>query len=77
MSELAKSHIDIIDDSSYGAGTSAIIPLIVFATEQDKVIDEDTGEIAPGTTKEVANEVIMLTSRKDRPDFPGAPREAH
>ena len=41
MSELAKSHIDIIDDSAYGAGTSAIIPLYVFATEQDKVIDED------------------------------------
>ena len=40
MSELAKSHIDIIDDSAYGAGTSAIIPLYVFATEQDKVIDE-------------------------------------
>ena len=74
MSELAKSHIDIIDDSSYGAGTSAIIPLIVFATEQDKVIDEDTGEIAPGTTKEVANEVIMLTSRKDVTDTYGIPQ---
>ena len=74
MSELAKSHIDIIDDSAYGAGTSAIIPLYVFATEQDKVIDEETGEIAPGTTKEVANEVIMLTSRKDVTDTYGIPQ---
>jgi len=74
MSELAKSHIDIIDDSSYGAGTSAIIPLYVFATEQDRVIDEDTGEIAPGTTKAVANEVLMLTSRKDVTDTYGVPQ---
>ena len=74
MSELAKSHIEIIDDSSYGAGTSAIIPFYVFATEQDKVINEETGEIAPGTTKAVANEVLMLTSRKDVTDTYGVPQ---
>ncbi|MBP5694072.1 MAG: hypothetical protein J6X03_01250, partial [Bacilli bacterium] len=74
MSELAKSHIEIIDESSYGAGTSAIIPFYVFATEQDKIIDEETGEIAPGTTKSVAGEVIMLTSRKDVTDTYGVPQ---
>lgn len=74
MSELAKSHIEIIDESSYGAGTSTIIPLYVFATEQDKVIDEKTGEIAVGTTKAVANEVVLLTSRKDVTDTYGVPQ---
>lgn len=73
MSELAKSHIEIIDESSYGAGPSAIIPLYVFATEQDKVVDAETGEIAPGTLKSVANEVILLTSRKDVTDTYGIP----
>ena len=74
MSELAKSHIEIIDESSYGAGSSTIIPLYVFATEQDKVINEDTGEIAVGTTKAVANEVVILTSRKDVTDTYGIPQ---
>ena len=74
MSELAKSHIEIIDDSSYGAGNSTIIPLYVFATEQDKIIDETTGEIAVGTTKSVANEVVLLTSRKDVTDTYGIPK---
>lgn len=73
MSELAKSHIEIIDESSYGAGSSPIIPLYVFATEQDKVVDETTGEIAAGTAKSVANEVIILTSRKDVTDTYGVP----
>lgn len=74
MSELAKSHIEIIDESSYGAGTSTIIPLYIIATEQDKVIDESTGEIAAGTTKAVANEVVLLTSRKDVTDTYGIPQ---
>ena len=73
MSDLAKTHIEIIDESSYGAGTSAIIPLYVFATAENKVIDEDTGEIAPGTTKEAANEVVILTSRRDVTDTYGIP----
>lgn len=73
MSDLAKTHIEIIDESSYGAGTSAIIPLYVFATAENKVIDEDTGEIAPGTVKEAANEVVILTSRRDVTDTYGIP----
>ena len=68
MSELAKTHIDIIDESSYGTGVSPIIPLYIFATEQDKIIDEETGEIAPGTSKSVANELLVMTSQKDVTD---------
>lgn len=73
MSELAKSHIEITDESSYGTGVSPIIPLYIFATEQDKVIDESTGEIAPGTSKSVANELLVMTSQKDVTDTYGIP----
>ena len=73
MSELAKTHIDIIDESSYGTGVSPIIPLYIFATEQDKIIDEETGEIAPGTSKSVANELLVMTSQKDVTDTFGVP----
>ena len=73
MSELAKTHIDIIDESSYGAGASPIVPLYIFATEQDKVIDDETGEIAPGTSKSAANELLLMSSRKDVTDTFGVP----
>ncbi len=65
MAELAKTHITISDESAYAAGVDNLIPLFVFATEQDKVIDESTGEIALGTTKTLANEVSIVTSKKD------------
>lgn len=74
MSELAKTHISITDDSAYAAGIDTLIPLYVFATEQDKVIDEATGEIATGTTKALANQVSIVTSRKDVIDKFGAPK---
>ena len=74
MAELAKTHITITDDSAYAAGIDTLIPLYVFATEQDKVIDEATGEIATGTTKALANQVSIVTSRKDVIDKFGAPK---
>lgn len=74
MAELAKTHITITDDSAYAAGIDTLIPLYVFATEQDKVIDETTGEIATGTTKALANQVSIVTSRKDVIDKFGAPK---
>lgn len=63
MVQLAKSFINIIDESAYGAGTGAIIPLYVIATESNKVLDSSTGAIAPGTT--MANELLVMTSQKD------------
>jgi hypothetical protein len=74
MAELAKTHIEIIDESTYGSGTSTVIPLYVFATAENKVIDEDTGEIAPGTTKSTANEVMLLTSQSDVVETYGVPQ---
>ena len=63
MAELAKSYITVTDESAYGAGTSATVPLYIIATEGNKVLDTSTGEIAPGTT--MANELLVMTSQKD------------
>lgn len=65
MAELAKTHITIKDESAYASGIDTLIPLYVFATEQDKVVDESTGEIATGTLKSLANQVSVVTSKKD------------
>ena len=73
MVELAKTHIEINDESSYSTGVSPIIPLYIFATQQDKIIDEETGSIAPGTSKAVANEVLVMTSQKDVTETFGVP----
>ena len=40
MAELAKATIYIQDESAYTSGVDTLIPLFVFATEQDKVVDE-------------------------------------
>lgn len=65
MAELAKTHITITDESAYASGVDTLVPLYVFATEQDKVVDESTGEIATGTIKSLANQVTIVTSKKD------------
>lgn len=63
MAQLAKSVIEVKDESAYGAGANAIVPLYVFATQSNKVLDTSTGEIAPGTT--IANELLVMTSQRD------------
>jgi hypothetical protein len=73
MASLAKTHISITDDSAYTSGIDTLIPLYVFATEQDKVIDETTGEVALGTTKAFANQVSIVTSKKDVINQYGSP----
>lgn len=65
MTELAKVHISLTDDSAYSEGSDVAIPLYVFATQQDKVLDETTGEIALGTTKALANKLLTITSKSD------------
>ena len=71
MAELAKSFITVSDESAYGAGTNAIVPLYVFATQSNKVLDSSTGEIAPGTT--IANELLVMTSQRDVVNTYGIP----
>lgn len=71
MAELAKSFITVSDESAYGAGTNAIVPLYVFATQSNKVLDSSTGEVAPGTT--IANELLVMTSQRDVVNTYGIP----
>lgn len=71
MAQLAKSIIDIKDESAYGAGANAIVPLYVFATQSNKVLDSTTGEVAPGTT--IANELLVMTSQRDVVNTFGVP----
>ena len=73
MVELAKTHISITDDSAYSTGIDTLVPLYVFATASNKVIDSITGEIAIGTTKGLANQVSVVTSKKDVIDKFGVP----
>ena len=73
MAELAKSHITVTDDSAYSTGIDTLIPLYVFATASNKVVDETTGAIAIGTTKDLANQVSIVTSKKDVIDKFGVP----
>lgn len=73
MAELAKTHISITDESAFADGINTLVPLYVFATAQDKIIDEASGEIAIGTTKELAGELSVVTSRKDVTEKFGTP----
>lgn len=72
MAELAKLKITVTDNSFYGSGTGQEIPLFLIATKENKIIS-DSGEIAKGTTKEMAKELVILTSRKDCTDWYGIP----
>ena len=63
MAELAKSIITVSDESAYGAGTTTIVPLYVFATQSNKTLSSSSGEIAVGTT--IANELLVMTSQRD------------
>lgn len=65
MADLAQLNISITDESSYSDGVETLIPLYVFATKENKVIDETTGEIAIGTTKQLANQLSVVTSKND------------
>ena len=73
MAELAKTHITVDDQSTFATGIDTLIPLYVIATKSNKVIDETTGEIALGTTKEFAGQVEIITSQREVIDRYGVP----
>lgn len=56
--------VTIIDESQTASGGSGTVPLIVFASAQDKIIPGST-TVASGTTKEQANELYLLTSQQE------------
>ena len=73
MAELAKTHITVVDESTYATGINTLIPLYVIATKSNKVVDETTGEIALGTTKDFAGQVEIVTSQREVIDRYGVP----
>jgi len=73
MAELAKLHMSVDDQSTFATGVDTLIPLYVIATASNKVIDETTGEIALGTTKDFAGQVDIVTSQREVIDRYGVP----
>jgi hypothetical protein len=56
--------VTVVDESFYTPAAPGTVPLIIVATQQDKMNSAGTG-IAPGTTKANAGKVYLLTSQMD------------
>ena len=56
--------VTVVDESFYTPAAPGTVPLIIVASEQDKMNSAGTG-IAPGTTKANAGKVYLLTSQAD------------
>lgn len=68
----SKLTITITDDSMSSAVNGSTIPLFFIATAQDKVASDGL-TIYPGTKKEYANELFLLSGTKDCIDKFGSP----
>lgn len=64
--------VTIIDQSQYLPAPGASVPLVVFATAQNKANPSGT-VVAAGTTAANANKLYQITSQKDLVDFYGTP----
>ena len=64
--------VTIIDQSQYLPAPGGTVPLIVFATAQNKANPSGTG-VAAGTTAANAGKLYQITSQKDLADFYGVP----
>ena len=64
--------VTIIDQSQYLPAPGGTVPLVVFATAQNKANPSGTG-VAPGTTAANAGKLYQITSQKDLADFYGVP----
>ena len=56
--------VTVVDESFYTPAAPGTVPLIIIASEQDKLNSAGTGT-APGTTKANAGKVYLLTSQAD------------
>ena len=54
--------ITVTDESQYVPGAVGTVPLVIVATEQDKVVN---GAIASGTTAETAGALQVFTSQRE------------
>ena len=64
--------VSVIDESFYTSAAPGTTPLIIVASEQDKINGSGTGT-AQGTTQANAGKVYLLTSQKDLSDTFGTP----
>jgi hypothetical protein len=64
--------VTIIDQSQYLPAATNSVPLVVFATAQNKSNPSGTG-VAAGTTAANAGKLYQITSQKDLADFYGVP----
>jgi hypothetical protein len=64
--------VTVIDESFYTPAAAGTTPLIIVASEQDKLNGSGTG-VAPGTLQANAGKMYLLTSQKDLSDTFGTP----
>ena len=64
--------VTIIDQSQYLPAATGSVPLVIFATAQNKSNPSGTG-VAPGTTAANAGKLYLATSQKDLVDTYGTP----
>jgi len=64
--------VTVVDESFYVPAGTGTIPLIFVASASNKINGSGTG-IAPGTLKQNAGKVYLLTSRRDLTDTFGTP----
>lgn len=64
--------VSVIDESFYTPAAAGTTPLIIVASEENKLNGAGTGT-APGTLKANAGQVYLLTSQKDLADTFGTP----
>ena len=65
--------VTVIDQSQYLPGATSSVPLVVFATAQDKTNPNGTG-IAAGTTAANAGKLFEVTSQRDLTTIYGTPK---
>lgn len=70
--------VTVVDESAYGAPGAGTIPLLVIATEQDKVdpTGSETDGIALYTKSARAGEVVRVTSQRELTQYFGNPQFA-
>ena len=57
--------VTVSDNSAYAEAGSGTVPLIIFATAQDKIVPGTTSTVALGTTKANAGTVYVMSSQQD------------
>lgn len=62
--------VQVIDESTYLASATATIPLVIVATQENKVVN---GQIAAGTIKENAGKLAVVTSQRELVNLFGFP----